>query len=146
MSLNGCVALAVRSGRMTQEQADELVQTAAAFANEQVDSAQKAIDAQFTESALRRKQAALQALAKVRTITDQAAHPLGKSTGLNSILGRDLTGLATHENVDQAGDAILQGYWRRLVDPLDAMRTKALGLVQDTEIARSVVRAIMGRS
>lgn len=145
-SLKNCLDQAVRGGEMTRERADELIARADGFATQEVDAAQKALDSAFAESALKRKQAALQIQKMTASIADMQTHPRGVRTGINTILGRDVWNEATWENVDQLGDAIRMDFLRRLADPLNEMRAKWAGLFQDRAVHRKVVRGIFGDS
>jgi hypothetical protein len=142
MSLEGCLKLAVNASKLTRERADELLDKAKGFAKEKLDADKKAIDWALNESSIKRRHAAMQILAKIDAVGKQAQHSKGKSTGLNTLMGRDIGREATWENIDQMGEAIRSDFLRSMVDAIDAMRTKMFGLTQDTAIARDLVRGI----
>jgi len=144
VSLKGCLDAAIGAGKVTREQADELISRADGFATKAVNAEEMALNSAFTESALKRKQAALQIQKMTAAVSDMNSHPRGPKVGIKTVMGRDIMNEATWENVDQLGDAIRMDFLRRLADPLNKMRAKFLGLFRDHEFSRKLVKGIFG--
>lgn len=89
-------------------------------------------------------QKSLQVIALDQGIRNVRAHPEGVTTGVYSLLGRDLTRKATYANVDMRSRTVLNELHRRFVEPMDALRSKALGLTQDIQTARDMVLELHG--
>jgi len=156
-TLDTCISNLLADGALTREQADQVKDTV----NRQRDALMR-VDGLSPEAAEReasrvgvqmarqaveliRYQKALQVIALDRAMQNVTTHPEGVLTGINSLLGRDLTRNATYTNVDRRGRAVLHELHRRFAEPMEALRTKNLGLTQDRTTMRNMVRELLGQ-
>jgi hypothetical protein len=153
-----CVAAAVRAGRITAERGKELLDTIDAYERQlalfenlnpeqrRARAVEQGLDTVQRRILVAQRQAAKQASATKRTTVWAQMHPEGTATGVASILGRDVTGKAPHTNVDFRTRAILAQAHATFADGLEALRTKALGFWQDTDLAERMVRELFGEA
>lgn len=139
MSLQSCVADALESGRITKEEADKLT------AISDVDEKQ-IIKGAIEDKLLKRRQTALQTLLLDKAIKDARSHGDGLSTGVMSLIVRDITGKANYSNIDARGKGIFGDFQRELTDMLDEYRTKLGGLTQNRQGARNMVKELYGEA
>lgn len=139
MSLVSCVNDALEKGRISKDQADSLLKQSEAPEDQIIRGA-------IEESVLRKRQVALQAIALDKAIKSARSHEEGLSTGVTSLIVRDVTGKAEYANIDQMSRGIFGDYQRELTDMLAEYRTKLAGLTQNREGARNMVRELFGES
>ncbi|MFC5356491.1 hypothetical protein [Azospirillum himalayense] len=99
------------------------------------------------EAAEREKaRTARQILTVARVMDDVQAHPDGAVAGAMAVLVRDMRGKATYSNVEARQEVVLGQIMRRMAYGLNAYRSKAAGLVQNTAGMRNVIRELHGTS
>ena len=139
MSLQSCVAQALEKGRLTQDQADTLLSSS------EVDE-KLIIKGAIEDKLLKRRQTALQAITLDKAIKDARSHDGGLSTGVMSLIVRDMTGQAKYSNIDARGRGIFGDYQRELTDMLESYRTKLAGLTQDRNGVKNMVKELYGET
>lgn len=155
-SLRDCIDVALSTGKIAKEQADELQARVGSYEAQLKTrpdmtpeaalskAEQLALKEQQFETSLRKRQTALQAIAISKAITNVEAHPKGVGTGVMSLLVRDLGGNAPYSNIDNRSNAILASYHAQFADAMARFRTKNLGFSQDKEGLRNMVRELFG--
>lgn len=139
MSIQSCVTEALEKGRITQEQADQLLK--------QTDVPEdQIIRGAIEEKILQKRQTAMQAITLDKAIRAARSHEQGLSTGVMSLIVRDVTGNAKYSNIDARSRGIFGDYQRELTDMLEQYRSKLAGLTQDKQGARNLVRELYGES
>ncbi|NKE43908.1 hypothetical protein HB662_03905 [Roseomonas frigidaquae] len=142
-----CLADAVAAGKISEATAanararvQQLLDKGVAEGEAMVRAAEEMAAA----AAQRKRQVALRVIAAARTFDQASAHPRGFAAGVASIFARDAYGLAGHSNIEGRAAAIEAGAHARLVNLLDAYRSKALGFKQDLPGLRRFVSALYG--
>lgn len=155
-TIRECIDAAIATGRLAQEDADAVLADVERYTQELIDNhGYNPADASrvATEATLAGKQAqlrlkkyqkALQVIALSKNLTNIRNHEEGFLTGLFSLLVPDLTRKATYRNVDRTAQGIIKEMHRRFAEPMEALRTKFLGLKQDRETMKQVVRELLG--
>jgi hypothetical protein len=139
MSLQSCVKASLEKGRITKEQAESLLSSA------EVDES-LIIKGVIEDKILKKRQVALQAVTLDKAIKDSRSHADGLSTGVMSLIVRDITGKAKYSNIDARGVGIFGDYQRELTDMLDEYRTKLAGLTQNRNGVRNMVKELYGEA
>lgn len=152
--LRDCLNARVSAGVFSKEKADMLEALATDLEKEyratmSVDMAGMAAAAEavriLREAAeANKRRTALQILAQTRALDDAKAHPNGAVAGGMALLVRDMRGKATYANVETTKEIVLGQIMRKAEAGLNAFRSKAAGLVQDTMGLRNVVRELFG--
>ena len=155
-NLRNCIEKAAAAGRITRAEATEIgaqlddLEGQLILRNEyspetaRTIAEQAVLDARLKKISQDRRHATLQAVAIHRAVQRAQAHPRGFSKGIMGLLVKDPGREARGTNVEYRGTAILGEYHRRFADGLAALRTKNLGLSQDAELARNIVRELFG--
>ncbi len=158
MSFRDCVEDAVRGGVLSRQQAEELYAKAGdyerSFTLDQQHSAesaarlgqQEAIRNQRRQVRLARYQTARQAIRNSVNTQAARAHPRGTDTGVAALLGRDLRGEFGGLNVDYLQKAITGQAHAEMADFIAAARTTRVGLSQDRELIKAVIRELFAES
>lgn len=73
-------------------------------------------------------------------------HPKGAVSALRSILTNDVHGKAKNSNVEYRTHAIIGQTHAKMVDVIEAISTRTLGLTRDVKLADDIVREIHGTS
>lgn len=154
MSFQDCVEAAVKAGRVTREQAEEIYQ------RQQDASAHFRLDLQHSpESAerlaqelglerakqnvrLQKYQAALQAVKNAENVNRILGYQGGPTLGLRTLLARDSRGRATWNNVEVQARSILGQAHATLAQGISAVRSRWFGLSRDKRILGNVVREL----
>ncbi|WP_291297614.1 hypothetical protein [Elioraea sp.] len=159
--LRKCLDDRVSGGTLTREQADAIAQKVREIEAENAAGAvplsdQEALARAAAELAadarLKKRQNAIQVLRHAELMDRLAAHPRGPYAGAASIFARDLAadaaGIAeaAGSNVEGRQRAVLAILHGKVVDFLDAYRSKAVGLTRDTMGLRNVVRELYGEA
>lgn len=157
--LDKCLDDRVNGGTLTRAQADEIArrvremetETAGGPMNEA--EAMARVAAEMKEAAtLRKRQNAMQVITDAELAARQASHPRGAYAGAAAIFARDFNadapGVAAGagSNVEGRQRAVLSILHGKVVEMLDAYRSKALGLTRDTMGLRSMVRELYGEA
>ncbi|HEY0832851.1 MAG TPA: hypothetical protein VGE72_02980 [Azospirillum sp.] len=156
LNIKKCLDDAVTAGRLSRELAEDALklitklerQYAAEMAPDQATAAAMAEASRIMKEAAERKKAqtARQILAVDRATREAEAHPDGVVAGAMALLTRDIRGKATYSNVEARREVVLGQLFRRFEKGLNAYRSKAAGLVQDTMGLRNLVRELFGES
>jgi len=155
-NLTDCIDAAIATGKITQEEGDELAKRIDQHEGlitlrgdvspeaARVEAEVMAIASKKAELALQKRQTRLQAMA-IHKITGQVnSHPAGVRTGVMSLLVKDLGSRAGYSNIEGRGNAILAAYQAKFANAMAEYRTKNLGLTQDVEGLRNMVRELFG--
>ena len=138
MSLASCVNEALKAKRISKEMADKLLRDDA--------PEEMVIKGALEDAALRKRQAALQAVKLKEAIDLAKGHEKGFKVGVSSLLTRDITGKAGYGNIESRAKVILGGFHKKLANMLDAYRSKKAGFAQDKEGMRRMVRELFGEA
>ena len=150
-----CLEEAVAAGRITRKEADKVageldaVQKQLTLRGEvspevaRTQAEQTVIDARRRETALKRRQAALQTIAIHKAVQNAQTHPRGLVDGITSLLVKDPM-RAGYSNVDNRATAVLGQMHSIFAEGLEKMRTRNLGLTQDTGLVRNMVKELFG--
>jgi hypothetical protein len=139
MSLQSCVNQALEAGRLTKEEADNLL-------NQSGIDEDLIIRGAIEDKIIKKRQTALQALALDDAIKKARSHKHSLNAGVMSLIVRDITNKAEYSNIDARSLGIFGDYQRELTDMMDAYRSKLAGLKQDKEGARKMVRELFEES
>ena len=104
----------------------------------------EALASKRAEVALQRRQKALQAIALHKAVQDARTHPDGFAAGVMSLMVKDVGRRVKYSNIDNRAKTILAQFHAEFADAMNKYRTKALGLVQDKEGLRNMVRELFG--
>ena len=153
--LRDCLEEAVAAGRITRLEADETAAQIGLYTEQlslsgelspemaRARAENMVIDARRKATAIKRRQARLQAIALNRAKAAVQAHPRGRVAGMLSLLVKDPM-RAGHSNIDNRQTAVLAHLHSHFAEAMDNLRTKNLGLSQDAELARDMVRELFG--
>ena len=156
--LRDCIEAALSTGRISQEEAQELARRIDEYEGQlnlrgevspeqaMTEAERAVLAARRHELALQKRQARLQAVALYRATNNAQRHPAGVRTGIMSLLVKDVGGRAGYSNIDARGNAILASYQAKFAEAMSRYRTKNLGITQDTEGLRNMVRELFGTS
>jgi hypothetical protein len=154
-NLRNCIETAAAAGRITRAEATEIgaqlddLEGQIILRNEYSPEAartiaeQTVLDSRLRQVALDRRQAALQAVILHRAIQHVQGHERGMAAGIMSLLTKDPS-RAGFSNIEYRGNAVLGALHGKFAKGLAALRTKNLGLSQDSELARDMMREIFG--
>lgn len=158
MSFADCIEAAVKVGRITREQAEELYQRqrdgAAQFVLDPQHSAESAarmgeelgIERGKQDIRLQKYQAALQAIKNTTNTRRVLDYEHGPTLGVRTLLARDSRGRATWANVETHGRGILGQAHATMSEGLSQLRTRWLGLHRDRQLLQSGVREMFGEA
>ncbi len=160
MSLAQCIEAAVSTGRMTTEQADELAEWQADYERALIDTGKHAttasreadklaVDAMRTNLKREEWVKSLELIALTRLKDNVASHPKGVTTGVMSVLGRDITRQARYENVDIRAQAVRRIAHSMMANMMQALRPSVgevgmdiLGAATDKTVTKNIVRIL----
>lgn len=158
MSFKDCVESAVRVGRLTREQAEDL------FTRQRDASERFTLDAQHSpESAermaqelgierakqdtrLQKYQAALQAVRNSENAERILSYQHGPTLGVRQLLARDSRGVANGMNVETAARGILGQAHAVMAEGISQLRSRWLGFGRDTKTLANAVREAFGEA
>lgn len=150
-----CLEEAVAAGRITRKEAQRVALDIDEFEKQltlrgeispeaaRTQAEQAVIDARRRATALKRRQAALQIIAIHKAVQNAQAHPRGLVDGITSLLVKDPM-RAGYSNVDNRATAVLGQMHSIFAEGLEKMRTRNLGLTQDTGLVRNMVKELFG--
>ena len=150
-----CLEEAVAAGRITRKEAEKVAADIDDFEKQltlrgeispeaaRTQAEQAVIDARRRETALKRRQAALQTIAIHKAVQSAQAHPRGLVDGITSLLVKDPM-RAGFSNVDNRATAVLGQLHSMFAEGLEKMRTRNLGFTQDTTLVRNMVKELFG--
>ena len=151
-----CLQGAIATGKISKAEGQELAGRIDAYENQlnlrgEVSPASARSEAQAAvirarrgELARKRRMDTLQAIAIHRATQNVRSHTRGIGTGLNSLLVKDLGREAGYLNIEQLGTSILADAHRMFMKGMAHYRTKNLGLSQDKQGLRNMVRELFG--
>lgn len=154
--LSKCLEAAVATGKINKQRADELTREIERHTGNLIlrqglspEAAARTAQSSVLAAAqakikLAKRQKALQVIALHRLRQNIQSHPEGVGTGVMSTLVADITRKAGYENVDRRARAVTHELHRRFAEPMERLRTKTLGLTQDRELMRNMVRELFG--
>ncbi len=155
-SIKKCLDGRVETGALSREAAEQALrmitdlerQYAESMSRDAATSAAIAETARIMKEAAEREKArtAKQILAAARVLDDVQAHPDGVAAGGMALLVRDMRGKATYPSVETTKEVVLGQLMRRFEAGLNAYRSKAAGLTQDTVGIRNMIRELFGES
>jgi len=158
MSFADCVEAAVRAGRMTRDQAEELYARQRDAADRFVldpqhspESAARLAEELGIERAkqdvrLQKYQAALQAIRNAENGRRILDYQDGPTLGVRTILARDSRGRASWSNVETRGRAILGQAHAIMADGLSQLRSRMAGLSRNRKMLGNAVREAFGET
>jgi len=154
-NLRNCIEKAAAAGRITRAEATEIgaqlddLEGQIILRNEYSPEAartiaeQAVLDSRLRKVALDRRQATLQAVILHRSIQHVQGHERGMAAGIMSLLTKDPS-RAGFSNIEYRANSVLGALHSKFAKGLAALRTKNLGLSQDSELARDMVRELFG--
>jgi len=154
-NLRNCIEIAAAAGRLTRKEATEIgaqldeLEGQIILRNEYSPEAARTIAEQAVMSsrlrkvALDRRQATLQAVVLHRAVQHVQGHERGMAAGIMSLLTKDPS-RAGFSNIEYRANSVLGALHSKFAKGLAALRTKNLGLSQDSELARDMVRELFG--
>ena len=154
-NLRNCIETAAAAGRITRAEATEIgaqlddLEGQIILRNEYSPEAartiaeQAVLDSRLRKVALDRRQATLQAVILHRSIQHVQGHERGMAAGIMSLLTKDPS-RAGFSNIEYRANSVLGALHSKFAKGLAALRTKNLGLSQDSELARDMVRELFG--
>ncbi|CAO3453194.1 hypothetical protein [Azospirillum argentinense] len=154
--LRDCLNARVSAGVFSKEKADMLEALATDLEREYREqmapelagqaAAAEAVRIMREAAEANKRRTALQIMAQTRALDDAATHPDGVVAGGMALLVRDMRGKATFSNVEARKEVVLGQLFRRAEQGLNAFRSKAAGLVQNTAGMRNVVKELFGEA
>lgn len=142
-----CVADAVAQGRVSAAMAARVTSRVDDLLGKGLSEAQamhQAAHDVLLAAAEKKRQTSKRIVLAARNVALAESHPNGFAAGVRALLARDLSGRATHSNVEARARTIRGLAHARLVGFLDRYRTRALGLLRDQEGLESFVHALYG--
>lgn len=151
-----CLQAAVATGRLSKLEGQELAGRVDAFENQlnlrgevspaaaRSQAQEAAIRAKRGELARKRRMDTLQAIKLHNATKNMLSHPRGVRAGLTHLLKKDSARQAPYLNIEQLGTSILADAHRIFMKGMAHYRTKNLGLSQDKQGLRNMVREIFG--
>ncbi len=158
MSFADCVEAAVKVGRITREQAEDLFQrqrdAAHKFRLDPQHSPESAarmgeelgLERAKQDARLRKYQAALQAIKNAENTRRVLDYEHGPTLGVRTLLARDSRGRATWANVETLGRGILGQAHATMAEGLSKVRTRWAGLKRNKVLLRASVREMFGEA
>jgi len=157
MSIEDCLAAAVKAGTLSKDGAEEYARRmgdAEKLAAERgmdgpsayifaVSEAAKRMEARATAT---RTQVAMSILAIDRVWADANQHGNGLFRGLETVFGQNVRGGGTGSSIEARRFALLGAMQSQLSDFLDDIRSRKVGLDQNTILPRHTVSALYGRN
>jgi len=156
MGIEKCLDAKVKAGLLTRERAEEALKLvkgiekdyqrtlnmSAAEARAASDGARELL----RQAAVAKRQTALHILATDRVLKQAASHKKGLFAGTAAIFARDIWGMSGFPSIEARIKAVRSDLMRRWGVGLEAYRTKALGLSQNTPGLKNLVRALYGEA
>lgn len=105
----------------------------------------RALQAKAQEVALRKRQTALQAVVMNRAVNDAKNHSGTFGDGVMALLVKDMGEGAGYSNIDNRAKAILGTFHAEFAPVMDSYRLKMMGLKQDQQGLRDMVRELFGQ-
>jgi hypothetical protein len=158
MSFADCVESAVKAGRLTREQAEDLYQRQQDATDRfrldpqhSPESAARLADELGLERAkqnvrLQKYQTALQAIRNADNVNRIQGYAHGPTLGVRTLLARDSRGRATWANVEIQARAILGQAHATMAEGISQLRTRWLGLSRDKATLTRAVHEIFGEA
>ena len=134
-SYNECIDIAFKNGKITKDIAEKIKAS---------EDPELAIDSVLTDLSRQKREAAIQAVRLSKAWDNMSSHPNGLYEGLLSLFTKDPKGKAGYFNVEYLGKYYEGKYDSMFADALSNFRTRAVGLSQDEQGLRNMVRAIYG--
>lgn len=103
-----------------------------------------ALAAKAAELALKKRQTALQAIVMNKAITNANNHSGTFGDGVMALLVKDMGEGAGYSNIDNRAKVILGSFHAEFAPVMDSYRTKMMGLKQDDQGLRNMVRELFG--
>ena len=151
--INACLAAKVQAGRLSKEQADQVMKRVGEFEAEHAQTmtmsaaeraaAQRLARKLAEEAAEAQRRAKLVARAK-KNVDQAAQHPKGVAAGMMSLLSFDRWGVAQWGNVETRTNTLLGQFQALFRDGLENYAPKFLRLVQDRDGLERFVRELWG--
>jgi hypothetical protein len=158
MSFKDCVEAAVKSGRLSREQAEDLY-TRQRDATERFtldsqhspESAARMAEELGIEQAkqnvrLQKYQAALQAIRNSQNADDVLGYQHGPTLAVRTKLARDSRGAAQWDNVETRARGILGLAHAKMAEGISQLRTRWLGFQRDSKMLQNAVREAFGEA
>jgi hypothetical protein len=158
VSFQDCVEAAVRAGRVTREEAEELYQrqqeAADRFVLDGQHSAESAarmamelgIERAKQNVRLQKYQTALQAIKNAKNVERMLGYQGGATLGVRTLLTRDSRGRSTWNNVQVDARSILGQAHATMAEGISKLRSRWLGLHRDTTMLRNSVRELFAEN
>lgn len=158
MSFRDCIEAAVKVGRISREQAEDLYTRQRDAADRfrldpqhSPESAARMADELGIERAkqdvrLRKYQAGLQAVRNTENVRRVLDYELGPTLGVRTLLARDAKGRATWASVQTEARNILGQAHAFMSESLSLVRSRWLGLQRDTQLLRAGVHEMFGEA
>ncbi|MEL6300276.1 MAG: hypothetical protein AAFV47_09210 [Pseudomonadota bacterium] len=145
--LDSCIARTLAAGRISPDQAEQiqaLRERVAAGRTGDFDA--RTLEQYARELETNERNTILQLTKQAEALERATAHSNGVSTGVMSILGRDITGRSRGTNIDARKHAIMQQVQGMMAEVMQSLRPITLGLRQNTQVARTIVRELFGET
>lgn len=158
MSFTDCVEAAVKAGRVTREQAEEIYQRQQSASDQfrldpqhSADSAARmamelGLERAKQDVRLQKFQAALQAIRNADNVNKMLAHPDGATQGLRSLLTRDASGRSTWNNIEYQTRSIVGQAHAKMAEGISQVRSRWFGLHRDKALLLAAVRELFAES
>lgn len=156
MSFRDCVEAAVKAGRLSRDQAEDLYtrqrDAEGRFVLDMQHSPESAarlseemgIERAKQDVRLRKYQAALQAIRNSENTNRILSYQHGPTLGVRTLLARDSRGVAEWGNVETAARGILGQAHAVMAEGISKLRTRWLGFARDQKLLRNAVREAFG--
>ena len=105
----------------------------------------QALAAKAAEVFLKKRQTALQAIVMHKAISNANGHSGTFSDGVMALLVKDMGEGAGYSNIDNRAKAILGSFHAEFAPVMESYRTKMMGLKQDQQGLRNMVRELFGK-
>lgn len=132
-----CINIAVEKGRISKKVGQELLKA------ENTDAVLGSMIDRLTRT---KREAAISALRLDAAYRMVKAHPESQYLGLSSLLDRDMSRQSKSVNVTKRESYYIGNYEAQVREMISALKTRKLGLVQDTDTLKQVIRAIYGET
>lgn len=136
-SFSDCVDQAFSDGKITKEVAEHI---------KKAEDPEIAINELVGNLTRQKRETAIQSIRVADAWKNIESHKGTKYDGLISLMTKDPTGRAGYNNIEYLGRYYEGKYHSRMADALSRFRTRDLGLSQDQEGLRNLIKAIYGET
>ena len=136
-SFNECIDISFKAGKITKDVAEKI---------KAAENPEAAIDDVLADLSRQRREAAIQAVRLSEAFEKISSHPDGMYAGLVGLLTKDPKGKAGYFNVEYLAKFYQGKYQAKMADTLSRFRTRMIGMSQDEQGLKKMVKAIYGEA